>query len=1037
MHRNPCILFLLFCVITLLPGCQGGSASRTGSDQSDTTSAALSSSSPISRADPGQLQFLERQTMLRKSQEMAKVVSGSQLAWRTSASVGSPDEMLGYADTWLSVHPLMLLTSGRRPVFDQLGDSSIWAVLREAGIKGLYVAPASGSGSLWAYSAKGDPTGEDIVQYDFSAQAGKESNYRRLMSTVIDHSALLGSDIVPAATGLGPDFFLASRNIRDFPGIYCMVEVPHELWNQLPATSSEWATVVLSPHQVAALNAKGILPKAMRDEFSPLARRGGWAATGEVRGIDGNLRRWVYRYYGSPGYAVLNWEDPSQAAHRILSGSAVRQVGMLGQALLGLHFEPFQGLEAASKNSSGKFAFSIEPALSAAQSMSREIRRYGGWSWLRDDDLPLTAVNEFMRHGTDYVFDSAFSPAAEHALLTGDTTLARFMADELLRLNVDTRRLVHTTPTQDGINYALPHLSYLAFQSQKGDAEAFKKSILDAMRASVSAQTPLPVQNDILYTTGPGLAAFALKLPPADVPKEQWAAVSKGHSLLIFFKAMQPGALMLSGQDLAGTLPLAWQSMVTSPDNWKVSDTSRGTYALTSMANDIIVSQQGMPKAKQIYPAPDEQVHKEGSFLRSVGSFLRVRSETGISKGTLIARPATKGQGSIALLTQMPGSDSYLLSVCNFSRSPVTEHISLGNIPKISSALSRLTPVTPASQGFSASGTGLSVSLGPWEGKAVFIGGKPGKTAGVSSDAPETTAALPDIPKPSVQPDAAEAAAAEAAKIEAAKAEAAAAEVAKIETAKAEAAAEAARIEAAKAEAVKAEAARIEAAKAEAARAEAAKIEAAKAEAAKAEAAKAEAAAEAARIEAAKAEAVKAEAARIEAAKAEAARAEAAKIEAAKTEAAKAEAAKAEAAAEAARIEAAKAEAARAEAAKIEAAKTEAAKAEAAKAEAAAEAARIEAAKAEAARAEAAKIEAEKAKTAKTGTEATGIELSKEDAASAAARLLPPGSKTPKLATELKPGENPKEPERTTPEERRRFTKPKKLAQGAAAPAGN
>lgn len=433
---------------------------------------------PMPRADPGYLQYLERNSMFTKSSEMAKVVSGSELAWRSPGSAGTPDELLSFADIWLAVHPLTILTSSRSSTFAQLNDPAIWPILRESGIRGLFVAPTQGSGALWAKNPTGIDTGEDVVQYAFSRAAGSDDQYRALMSKVIDNQGLLGSDLIPAATGLGPDFFLAARNVREYPGIYCMVDIPQDLWQHLPEVHSEWDTAALAPDQIEALNGKGLLPKAMRDTSTAVGRGGGWAATGEVRGVDGNTRRWVYRYYGSPKYAVLNWEDPSKTANRILSGGAVQQVGLRGQALIGLRLEAFQGLEAAPDKPARNAALNMEPALTAATSLSREIRRYGGWSWVRDDNLPLTAVADFLRSGTDFIYDSAFSPAAEHALLTGDTTLANFMADEILRLNVDSRRLVHTTPAQDGINYSLPYLRYLESTSVGVEAGNFRRAIL-------------------------------------------------------------------------------------------------------------------------------------------------------------------------------------------------------------------------------------------------------------------------------------------------------------------------------------------------------------------------------------------------------------------------------------------------------------------------------------------------------------------------------------------------------------------------------
>jgi trehalose synthase len=641
--------------------------------------------------------------------------------------------MLNFADNWLFVHPMTLLTSSRSSAFDQMSDSSSWPVFREAGVRGLYVAPIQGGGALWAKDRDGKDTGDDVVQYDFSRAAGKDGSYQRMMGNVIDNNALLGSDIIPAATGLGPDFFLAARNVREYPGIYCMVEIPEDSWGFLPETSSEWSGAALGQAQIEALNAKGLLPKSMRDESSPLGRTGGWAATGVIRGMDGNRYRWVYRYSGSPEYAVLNWEDPSQTAHRILSGSAVRQVGLQGQALLGLKFEAFQGLEAAPEGLALDSAHSVEPALTAAQSMSRELRRYGGWSWLRDDDLPLNNVNDFLGSGADFLFDSVFSPAAEHALLTGDANLARFMADEALRLKIDFRRLVHVMPAQDGINYALPHLAGLAAAPGAENAPLFRSSIQTAMHAVAGKTTPAPVEDNRLYSTGPGLAALALGLTTQAEAQSRREDIERGHSLLIFFKAMQPGVMMLAGQDLAGVLPLQFDGTFTASPDFRPTDSSRGAYGLTMTSGSIAISTQGTPRAPQLYDTPDAQIHQKTSFLSTIGAFLRARTEHGIAKATLAARPATKGQGSIALLSRMPDGKSHLLSVCNFSREKVTETISLAAIPGLGATLSTKAAVIATGGSHSIAGGSVTVSLGPWQGRALLLQGRSGKRAEITA----------------------------------------------------------------------------------------------------------------------------------------------------------------------------------------------------------------------------------------------------------------------------------------------------------------
>ena len=737
-------LFLVLFAVSLLPGCTGMPKKPRRGETPQTESGM-----PIPRADPGYLHYLERQSLLAQAGNMAKIVSGSDLAWRTPND-HTPGKLMDFADTWLAIHPLTLLSDSRRPAFVSLNEYAMWPILRESGIKGLYIAPANKAGSLWAYNRNSTVnTGEDVVQFDFSDAAGSEAHYKRFMNELIGHDILLGSDIIPAATGLGPDFFLATRNHREYPGVYCLIDLPRATWKNLPTPLSEWEGLTLDKSHVQSLQQQGVLPPTAYSEESLLSQPGAWAVTGEIRGIDGTTRRWAYRSSKHPAFAVLNWEDPSQAAHRILSGSAVRQVGMLGQALVGLNFGGFQGLETATPQTQGLSQYSIEPALSAAHSMSREIRRYSGWSWIRNEDLPLIAVNEFLDAGVDYVLDSAFNPAAEHALLTGDAELLRFMTDELLRLRVDTSRLVHATPAQDGISYDLAHLRILASQGNAA-AQTLYNDTLAAMNTAATTQTPLAaVKGNRLYTTGAGLAAMALGIQAHDVPAEAIAEVTRGHTLLLLFKALQPGIFMPSGQDLAGVLPLAPSSMTPQPEDFFIPDTSRGTYALTGTGSMLMASSLGMPRAKTIYPPASAQAQREGSFLREIGEFIAQRTKAGIAKGILVARPYTQGKGSIALLIKLPETGQYLLSVCNFGTSSVTETLNLKDVPEAAAALGSLASVAGSNAGASVSGHSVTVNLKGWQGVGLLLGKKktPGTTKERTTDTAGEKGEQKDAPK--------------------------------------------------------------------------------------------------------------------------------------------------------------------------------------------------------------------------------------------------------------------------------------------------
>lgn len=666
------------CVLCLSLACLTACATNPGGRASVTAPQKTAGASPdaptlftgAERADPSYIQYLEKQSFLYGAAEAARIVSGSQLSWQTPASPASADLLLHLSPSWVAVNPLSLLTDPRQPALSTLSSPVLSKVLTSAHISGLYISPTSGSGRLWAYDRVSGVDGEDIVQFGFSEAAGGQEDYLRLLSASNNANRLLGMDAVPAATGMGPDFFLAARNTRGYPGLYCMVEIPREYWGLLPEAPSQWRGEALPPDTVRSLATRGLLPLSMLSErlSFPLHKRreGGWAATAEIRGVDGSARRWAYRYHGSPEFPVLNWEDPSRAARRVMAASAIQNVGLQGSAIVGLNLESLFGLEADTPDS-GQMGLFLEPGLAAAKDMGREIRRYGGWSLLRNE-LPLTVIAGLMEDGPDLIFDSITSPAAEHALLTGDASLLRFMTDEMLSRRVDSRRLARFMPAEGGISYTLPHLADLANRfpgTEAGEhAAKLRAETQFEMRSMVESalfDTPkgrdlTPIAEETLYTPSAGLAALALGAGNSySVTADLVPMIRQGQALLAFYKAMQPGLFVLSGADLAGTLPLSWRDARDNPNNWDAAMTSRGAYSFQESASSLIVTPGGIPRAKTIHASPDIQAADPESFLSQIGRILGIRDRLGVARGEFHGRFLVKGKGAIAFAVLLPG----------------------------------------------------------------------------------------------------------------------------------------------------------------------------------------------------------------------------------------------------------------------------------------------------------------------------------------------------------------------------------------------
>lgn len=618
------------------------------------------------RADPGYIQYLERLSMLGSQTELARVVSGSQLAWLKSAGDPFPEPLLALADTWLHINPLTMLPETKRSVFASLASPQYWQIFNKARIGGLYFSPSSGSGALWAYNRKASSTGEDVIQYTFSESAGPESDYFRLLTAANTNKKLLGLELTPATTGLGPDFFLAARYHRQFSGAYCMVELPQKIWNDLPAATDQWQGVPLSDEQTAALASMNLLPPAMAQDFLPTGKKGGWAVTSEVYGVDGQPRRWAYRYYGSADRPVINWEDPSSGARRILSGSAIRSVGLLGGALVGVKLEGLYGLDAAAPGS--PVAFDPYPGNNAALTVSREVRRYGGWAWLRDD-IPLSLVVSLMDSGPEFFRDTVFSPGVEHAVLTGSTDLLKTLVDDAIMLGLDMRRFVHSTTAENGVDYALAHLADVgagntaASLLNPATARTLReKTLKDAQHVTYGATLSSPKGEDKpplsgrhLNTTSAGIAALALGAGnAASIGKETLPRIRDGHYLQIMIKAMLPGVFMLSGQDLAGSLPQSWYAMTENAAEWDGALASRGGYSLTQSVQDTAVTIQGVPRAKTVYETADAQILDDKSFIGKLSALMGIRTTYNVANARFHGRFETTEPGSFAYALILP-----------------------------------------------------------------------------------------------------------------------------------------------------------------------------------------------------------------------------------------------------------------------------------------------------------------------------------------------------------------------------------------------
>lgn len=655
-------------------------------------------------SDPAYIQYLESKSLLGSSHDLARIVSGSRIMWHAPATDPTPETLLQAAPNWLSIHPVSLLTRKREPVFAHLANPVFWSILGKLGLQGLYLAPASGTGALWTPARIRTTRWQGMVQFAFTDDVGDDRDYGMLLTRANQGNFFLGLEMMQGAGGLGPDFFLGARGNPEYSRLYRMIEIPEQFWKNLPAASEEWDCKPLSAEQTRALRAAGALPPGEDEHNALCPAPWGWAVTGRVlAGSKGTAKRFAYRWFQSPQRPILDWDDPQAGARRILSACAIRRIGTQGAALLGIQTQALNGIAPEARRGT------MEPALSAAVSIGREVRRYGAWTWL-EDELPLAQLQDFLRQGPDFALDSVTAPGAEHALLTGDAQLLRFMYDEARRIELDQRRLVRRLPDEHGLSYALPHLCAGPKEGNLSPSFILKEA---KQRGGAWAGTTL-------YAGSAGLAALALDENASGSALE--AEIRRGHSLLIFFKAMQPGIFMLPARDLAATLPLdGRQGRKQAPGN-EPALAAHGAYALLSTADDAPAGKAGLPRAPALFLPLDVQGMRPANenFLKTVEEILRVRKQSGMAGARFLKRLNTKHSGSIALLFALPGDRGALLSVYNFSRTRCSETLDL-DTPEIRTFLAE----GGAHSLWGPPLNGSTVSLGPWQGAAVLLGKTP------------------------------------------------------------------------------------------------------------------------------------------------------------------------------------------------------------------------------------------------------------------------------------------------------------------------
>jgi trehalose synthase len=629
--------------------------------------------------------WLRRRSMLRSARATARHYSGTAAMWQNPFSIPRPRAAVRAASVWFTAYPLSLITRPGESYLRTLGDEALWKVFAQIGINAIHTGPVKEAGGLRGWQRTRSVDGHfDRISNSIDDVFGTEREFRRMVATAAQHGATVIDDIVPGHTGKGPDFRLAEMKVRDYPGIYHMVEIQPEDWRLLPDVPARRDSVNLTSEAEARLEKAGyIVGRLQRVIFyEPGVKETNWSATRPVRGPDKVERRWVYLHYFKDGQPSINWLDPSCAGIRLVIGDALHSLGDLGSGGLRLDANGFLGVE---KGTADRPAWSEGHPLSEAanQLISNMVRKVGGFTF-QELNLTVDDIRSSSETGPDLSYDFITRPAYHHALVTGDTEFLRLMLSESLQLGVDPAALVHGLQNHDELTYELIHLWSLhradTYRFRGADVtgerlrDIIRTELAEALTGDDHPYNLLFTTNGIACTTAT-VAAAALGYRDLEALTDRdIARIQQVHLLLAMYNAWQPGVFALSGWDLCGTLTLDPDKVAPLLADGDTRWINRGAHDLLDFAPGTMRSAAGIPRGRSLYGSICDQLGRADSFASRLRGILAVRAKYGIATARQLDVPEVPARSLLVMVHHLAG-DRFQVTALNFGAEPVAGRV--------------------------------------------------------------------------------------------------------------------------------------------------------------------------------------------------------------------------------------------------------------------------------------------------------------------------------------------------------------------------
>lgn len=681
----------------------------------------------MSTPDNSYIQWLVEQSMLHAARERARLYAGQARLWQRPYAQARPRDASAIGSVWFTAYPAAIITPEGGTVLEALGNDRLWSALSELGVQGIHNGPMKRSGGLSGREYTPTIDGNfDRISFDIDPKLGTEEQMLQLSRVAAAHNAIVIDDIVPAHTGKGADFRLAEMAYGDYPGLYHMVEIREEDWELLPEVPPGRDSVNLEPPVVDRLHEKHYIVGQLQRVifFEPGIKDTDWSVTGEVTGVDGKVRRWVYLHYFKEGQPSLNWLDPTFAAQQLIIGDALHAIDVAGARMLRLDANGFLGVERRAEGTAWSEGHPL--SVTGNQLLAGAIRKAGGFSF-QELNLTIDDIAAMSHGGADLSYDFITRPAYHHALVTGDTEFLRMMLREVHAFGIDPASLIHALQNHDELTLELVHFWTLHAYDHyhyKGQTlpgghlrELIREELYERLTGEHAPYNLKFVTNGVACTTASVIAA-ALNIRDLDaIGPAEVEQIQRLHILLVMFNAMQPGVFALSGWDLVGALPLAPEQVEHLMGDGDTRWINRGGYDLADLAPEASTSAEGLPKARALYGSLAEQLQHGGSFACQLKRILSVRQAYDIAASKQILIPDVQAPGLLIMVHELPAGKGVQITALNFSAETISETVCLPGVapgPVVDIIHERV-------EGDLTENCELTFNLDPYEGLALRV----------------------------------------------------------------------------------------------------------------------------------------------------------------------------------------------------------------------------------------------------------------------------------------------------------------------------